>query len=192
MKVTNCSAYSNENPTPKECQRQRTSCLKKRRWNVQSKRKCSPNIKRSIITTDSNLQSHSLGHDNTGSKTIKITSVDTSEEDRLYFLQMSCHFSSILTLVDSGARVSTITYELIPPHLRTIYSTNIQLCAANKLPIHCSGFVNLPIVFNNFTFMHIFYVVRNLSFQCILGSDFYKQNRCIINYDDSSLSAKIN
>jgi len=78
---SNCSEYSNENPAPKECQRQRTSCLKKRRSNVQSKRKCSPNIKRSIITTYSNLQSHALKHDNTGSKPI----IKTGPEAGQYF-----------------------------------------------------------------------------------------------------------
>ena len=122
----------------------------------------------------------------------KVTSIKDSDNCQLPFLEIICNESRLQTLLDTGAKASTILINNIPPKFRTIQPTNARLTAANNLPIHGAGTANLPFSINGTHFTHTFFVVKNIPHQVILGHDFFSRHNCILNFEDLTLSAKIN
>ena len=66
-------------------------------------------------------------------------------------------------------------------------ATSRTAIGANGLPLNVMGQVDLDICLGNFWTVHTFIVVRDLTFECILGADFLKANKAVMDFRNNTL-----
>ena len=82
---------------------------------------------------------------------------------------------SVNMLLDSGAAVSVIRSGVLEDRSRNlVMATSRTAIGANGLPLNVMGQVDLDICLGNFRTVHTFIVVRDLTFECILGADYFE------------------
>jgi hypothetical protein len=95
-------------------------------------------------------------------------------------------------LIDSGAGVS-----LISKHLADKLRVQIQnarqeslgnLLVANSSKLHVSGITDIQLNLKGLIIPQTFYVVENLGQNLILGSDFLRTNRVVLNFNTRTIS----
>ena len=90
----------------------------------------------------------------------------------------------IRALIDTGAEVSIISdrvFHNLQRHSKLQTNVNLELQCANGNPLQVLGVASLDFKIGNKIFKHHFYVVKNLSRNCLLGNDFLEKNDVIIN-----------
>ncbi|KAL5517057.1 hypothetical protein EMCRGX_G002524 [Ephydatia muelleri] len=95
---------------------------------------------------------------------------------------------SVNMLLDSGAAVSVIRSGVLEDRSRNlVMATSRTAIGANGLPLNVMGQVDLDICLGNFRTVHTFIVVRDLTFECILGADFLKVNKAVMDFRNNTL-----
>eukprot|EP00731_Ephydatia_muelleri_P006855 Em0003g1103a len=95
---------------------------------------------------------------------------------------------SVNMLLDSGAAVSVIRSGVLEDKSRNlVMATSRTAIGANGLPLNVMGQVDLDICLGNFRTVHTFIVVRDLTFECILGADFLKVNKAVMDFRNNTL-----
>eukprot|EP00731_Ephydatia_muelleri_P010420 Em0005g1006a len=95
---------------------------------------------------------------------------------------------SVNMLLDSGAAVSVIRSGVLEDRSRNlVMATSRTAIGANGLPLNVMGQVDLDICLGNFRTVHTFIVVRDLTFECILGADFFKVNKAVMDFRNNTL-----
>ncbi|KAL5494037.1 hypothetical protein EMCRGX_G015306 [Ephydatia muelleri] len=95
---------------------------------------------------------------------------------------------SVNMLLDSGAAVSVIRSGVLEDRSRNlVMATSRTAIGANGLPLNVMGQVDLDICVGNFRTVHTFIVVRDLTFECILGADFLKVNKAVMDFRNNTL-----
>ena len=65
-----------------------------------------------------------------------------------------------------------------------VYKTAI---GANGLPLKVMGQVNIDVSLGRFRAAHTFIVVKDLTFECILGVDFLRSNKAVMDFRTNTL-----
>lgn len=96
-------------------------------------------------------------------------------------------------LVDTGASLSAIKYELLLSLTNvTLHKSELSINGVGG-SLKSEGFVYLTLEWEGFNFSHKFYVFRNLPCKAIgiLGQDFLKINKGVIDYNTDVLSLRV-
>ena len=88
-------------------------------------------------------------------------------------------------LIDSGAAMSVIRYDIVKGNLTT--KQGGFAVSANGSPLDIVGQMIVAVTLDNFTTDHTFTVVRNLTVDCLLGADFLKRHAAILDCGRSTL-----
>ena len=84
-------------------------------------------------------------------------------------------------LIDSGATVSAISQEVVgEPYIHRPESEHATTIGANGLPLDVVGHVTLPVAIGDLNAQQDFVVVKNLSVDCLLGTDFLTAHKAVI------------
>ena len=89
-------------------------------------------------------------------------------------------------LLDSGAAISVVHHKLLPSHI-IISSPTTTAISATGAPLDIAGRATLSVSLDAFTVTHEFTVVRHLTVDCLLGADFLKRYRAIVDCGNSVL-----
>ena len=88
---------------------------------------------------------------------------------------------SVSFLVDSGAAVSVVSYDILPPSARASINRTAPLTiGANGIPLDVLGTVNVMVVLETIKVHQDFVVARKLTVECLLGMDFLSRHGAII------------
>lgn len=95
-------------------------------------------------------------------------------------------------LVDTGASLSAIKYELLLDMASLVLHKSDLSINGIGGTLKSEGFVYLPLQYEGFDFNHKFYVFKNLPCKAIgiLGQDFIKKHKGVIDYDSDTLSLR--
>ena len=100
------------------------------------------------------------------------------------------HQHPVTFLLDSGAAVSVVHYDKLPPKCADGLSqvmTDTSMVGANGQPLEVVGQVELPVTVGKFKATHEFVVVQHLSVDCLLGADFLLQHKAVIDCGTNNL-----
>ena len=89
-------------------------------------------------------------------------------------------------LLDSGAAISVVHHKLVPSHISISGSTTAAVSATGA-PLDIAGRATLPVSLGTFTVTHEFTIVRHLTVDCLLGADFLKRYKAIVDCGNSVL-----
>ena len=94
----------------------------------------------------------------------------------------------LFVLIDSGATVSAINQEVVgKPCVHLPESQQSTTIGANGLPLNVVGHVTLPVAIGDFNAQQKFVVVKNLSVDCLLGTDFLTAHKVVIDCGEQVL-----
>eukprot|EP00731_Ephydatia_muelleri_P037796 Em0565g3a len=88
---------------------------------------------------------------------------------------------------ECGAMLSCCSGVLEDRSRNLVMATSRTAIGANGLPLNVMGQVDLDICVGNFRTVHTFIVVRDLTFECILGADFLKVNKAVMDFRNNTL-----
>ena len=92
-------------------------------------------------------------------------------------------------LVDSGAAVSVVSYDVLSPSARAdIKKTAPLTIGANGLPLDVLGTIDIMIDVETVNVQHDFVVARKLTVDCLLGMDFLSRYGAIIDCSECKLT----
>jgi len=89
-------------------------------------------------------------------------------------------------LLDSGAAISVVHHMLLPSHIGISSPTTAAVSATGAL-LDIAGRATLSVSLGTFTTTHEFTVVHHLTVDCLLGADFLKRYRAVVNCGNSTL-----
>ena len=89
-------------------------------------------------------------------------------------------------LLDSGAAISVVHRKLLPSHI-SISGPTTAAVSATGAPMDIAGRATLSVSLGTFTVTHEFTVVLHLTVDCLLGADFLKRYRAIVDCGNSIL-----
>ena len=89
-------------------------------------------------------------------------------------------------MLDSGAAISVVHHKLLPSHIN-ISGPITAAVSATGAPLDIVGRATLSLSLGTFTILHEFTVVHHLTVNCLLGADFLKRYRAIVDCGDSVL-----
>ena len=92
----------------------------------------------------------------------------------------------IYFLLDSGAAISVVHHKLLPSHI-SISGPTTAAVSATGAPLDIADRATLSVSLGTFTVTHEFTVVRHLTVDCLLGADFLKRYRAIVDCGNSVL-----
>ena len=96
---------------------------------------------------------------------------------------------SVSFLVDSGAAVSVVSYDILPPSARSSINRTAPLTiGANGIPLDVLGTVNVMVVLETIKVHQDFVVARKLTVECLLGMDFLSRHGAIIDCSKRKLT----
>lgn len=86
-------------------------------------------------------------------------------------------------LLDSGATVSIICFDVLPDAVREtiVPNYNHRVIDANGHPLDVRGTITLAIQLRSFTMKQEFVVANNITVDCLLGAHFLSKHGAIIN-----------
>ena len=91
-------------------------------------------------------------------------------------------------LLDSGAALSVIRNDALDDRSRkSLTATSKTAIGANGLPLKVMGQVNIDVSLGTFQAAHTFIVVKDLTFECILGVDFLRSNKAVMDFRTNTL-----
>ena len=91
-------------------------------------------------------------------------------------------------LLDSGAALSLIRNDALDDRSRkSLTATSKTAIGANGLPLKVMGQVNIDVSLGTFQAAHTFIVVKDLTFECILGVDFLRSNKAVMDFRTNTL-----
>ena len=91
-------------------------------------------------------------------------------------------------LIDSGASVSVIRQDSLPGRT-TITPQSCDTIVANGLQMSLVGQTELMVSLQGgFSVPHNFHVAKELSVECLLGSDFLQRHAAVINYAEQTMT----
>ena len=89
-----------------------------------------------------------------------------------------------------NSAISKRTAELLTPLGIIVEPTNIQLFDVQGNAMTMRGSVTVPVTFNNKTTIQNFSIVEDFDNQAILGSDFMKKNKILLDMENSKVILK--
>ena len=91
-------------------------------------------------------------------------------------------------LLDSGAALSVIRNDALDDRSRkSLTATSKTAIGANGLPLKVMGQVNIDVTLGRFRAAHTFIVVKDLTLECILGVDFLRSNKAVMDFRTNTL-----
>ena len=103
---------------------------------------------------------------------------NTSTMNSLLFAGGNVGHRCMQILLDSGAALSVIRNDALDDRSRkSLTATSKTAIGANGLPLKVMGQVNIDVSLGRFRAAHTFIVVKDLTFECILGVDFLRSNK---------------
>eukprot|EP00731_Ephydatia_muelleri_P003373 Em0001g3373a len=95
-------------------------------------------------------------------------------------------------LVDSGAAVSVVSYDILPPSARSSMNGNSPLTiGVNGIPLDVLGIVNVMVDLETIKVHHDFVVARKLTVECLLGMDFLSRHGAVIDCSNCKLTLAV-
>ena len=95
-------------------------------------------------------------------------------------------------LVDSGAAVSVVSYDILPPSARSSMNGTPPLTiGANGIPLDVLGIVNVMVDLETIKVHHDFVVARKLTVECLLGMDFLSRHGAVIDCSNCKLTLAV-
>jgi len=128
-------------------------------------------------------------HDEDKQTKTSVTYISASAVHSYIFGSVSKH--NLRILCDSGAFCSCISLQFYNKLKNKPPSFPVSVCnlkAANNVLLDVLGIVDLDLVICGVSIPVQFYVIRNLSQNCILGGSFFEECKATINYGNKTLS----
>ena len=95
-------------------------------------------------------------------------------------------------LVDLGAAVSVVSYDILPPSARSSMNGTPPLTIrANGIPLDVLGIVNVMVELENIKVHHDVVVARKLTVECLLGMDFLSRHGAVIDCSNCKLTLAV-
>ena len=88
-------------------------------------------------------------------------------------------------LLDSGAAISVVHHKLLPSHT-SIFGSATAAVSATGAPLNIAGRATLAVSLGMFTVTHEFTVVRHLTVDSLLGADFLKRYKAVVDCGNSA------
>ena len=113
---------------------------------------------------------------------------NTSTMNSLLFAGGNVGHRCMQILLDSGAALSVIRNDALDDRSRkSLTATSKTAIGANGLPLKVMGQVNIDVSLGRFRAAHTFIVVKDLTFECILGVDFLRSNKAVMDFRTNTL-----
>ena len=110
----------------------------------------------------------------------------------MHVSESSRHVRGESFLVDSGAAVSVVSYDILPPSARSSMNGTPPLTiGANGIPLDVLGIVNVMVELENIKVHHDFVVARKLTVECLLGMDFLSRHGAVIDCSNCKLTLAV-
>ena len=102
--------------------------------------------------------------------------------------------SPVTFLLDSGATISVVRLDMLTADLRSQITTNelTTPIGANGSPLDMVGQMKIPVTMGGFSTEQVFTVVKTLTVDCLLGSDFLISQEVLIDYKNGTVTLKGN
>ena len=102
--------------------------------------------------------------------------------------------SPVTYLLDSGAAISVVRFDALTTELKTQVTTTglTAPVGANGSPLDMVGQVKIQVTIGSFHTEQVFTVVKSLTVDCLLGSDFLIAQEVIIDYKNRTVLIKGN
>ena len=105
------------------------------------------------------------------------------------FIKINCKGSKIKALLDSGAEITVINESFAKKlKLKTTLNPGVNLIGANNKPLEATGCTILEFEIGQIKLRQKAVVVKNLSTNLLLGTDWLKKNGIIMNYERNNLT----
>jgi hypothetical protein len=106
------------------------------------------------------------------------------------FVHIKINNRKVKTIIDSGAETTLINLETVKLLDLEVFHDNsyIQYLAANQTPLENFGKTILNMKLGQLNIAQEAVVIKNLSTNILLGTDFLVKNAAIVNYSDLTLS----
>lgn len=105
-------------------------------------------------------------------------------------LYVDGHISDVSTkfLIDSGAVMSVVCYQLLAGHNAQITKHATAAVGANGMPLDVVGHTTLTVSLGSFCTQHRFTVVQHLTVDCLLGADFLHEYGAVLDCRNHTLT----
>ena len=110
---------------------------------------------------------------------------NTSTMNSLLFAGGNVGHRCMQILLDSGATLSVIRND--DRSRKSLTATSKTAIGANGPPLKVMGQVNIDVSLGRFRAAHTFIVVKDLTFECILGVDLLRSNKAVMDFRTNTL-----
>ena len=94
-------------------------------------------------------------------------------------------------LIDSGAQAKVVSESLFN-HIRSsttfVQPQQKHVLGANNLPLDGTGEADVVIQLGGVTAQHRVYICRGLAQELLIGIDFFKAHKCVLNFESATIS----